>query len=79
MIPAAIGSERKRYMPMATPISNTNDWSSGTKRTNSFFHNLFFNEYRFILEPYATNPYIQQKPIPLASDYQQQSMHDYTR
>jgi hypothetical protein len=37
MVPAAIGSERKRHMPMPTtvgpmPIGSTGDWSSVSKR-----------------------------------------------
>jgi hypothetical protein len=37
MVPAAIGSERKRHMPIPTtvgpmPIGSTNDWSSVSKR-----------------------------------------------
>lgn len=32
MVPAAIGSERKRHMPI--PMGNTGDWSSVSKRKN---------------------------------------------
>ncbi len=37
MVPAAIGSERKRHMPIPTtvgpmPVGNTHDWSSVSKR-----------------------------------------------
>jgi hypothetical protein len=37
MVPAAIGSERRRHMPIPTtvgpmPIGNTGDWSSVSKR-----------------------------------------------
>jgi len=46
MVPAAIGSERKRHIPMPnivgpTPIGSTNDWSSASNRN--------FYIYRFLL------------------------------
>ncbi|CAF2610235.1 unnamed protein product [Rotaria sp. Silwood2] len=60
MVPAAIGSERKRHLPI--PIGSTGDWSSVSK------------------QPYPMDPYLsQQQQAPLSSEYQQQSMRDYTR
>ena len=49
MVPAAIGSERRRHIPMpntvgSTPIGNTSDWSSAPKRklrTNLFPLSLY--------------------------------------
>ncbi|CAF4160406.1 unnamed protein product, partial [Adineta steineri] len=67
MVPAAIGSERKRHIPVSTtigsmPIGSTGDWSSVSK------------------QPYPIDPYMQQQQqVPLSSNYQQQSTRDYTR
>jgi hypothetical protein len=65
MVPAAIGSERKRHMPMPTtvgpmPIGSTGDWSSVSKQS------------------YPIDPYLQQQ-VPPPSEYQQQSTRDYPR
>lgn len=68
MVPAAIGSERKRHMPTSTPAvppqpsapSTINDWPSVSKRKLPFSHcSLFSSLILFFirLEPY---PYPQQ-------------------
>ena len=67
--PAAIGSERKRHMPMATGA--TGDWSSVSKRTPSIFYSIascFFLSF-FLLATYTIDPYV----------HQQQQARDYTR
>ncbi|CAF3555455.1 unnamed protein product [Rotaria sp. Silwood1] len=64
MVPAAIGSERKRHLPIPTTVGSipTGDWSSVSK------------------QPYPIDPYLsQQQQAPLSSEYQQQPMRDYTR
>jgi hypothetical protein len=74
MVPAAIGSERKRHMPASTtaiPPMAINDWSSVPKRKSNLFlfscSTLFF----VLLEPY---PYPQQQ-----QQQQQQQTRDYPR
>ncbi|UJR22944.1 hypothetical protein I4U23_025971 [Adineta vaga] len=72
MVPAAIGSERKRHVPTSNMIGSmsatgNNDWSSVSKQS------------------YPIDPYLQQhqqqqqQQVPLASEYQQQPLRDYTR
>lgn len=51
MVPAAIGSERKRHLPTPNtvgpmPVGNTNDWSSVPKRKYFLF---ISNSYSFYI------------------------------
>ena len=87
MVPAAIGSERRRHMPTPTPIGSmsmggNNDWSSVSKR-KIYLQYLLMPIFSSRLEPYAIDPYLQkqqqQQQVPLSSEYQQQSTRDYTR
>ncbi|CAF1355808.1 unnamed protein product [Adineta ricciae] len=69
MIPAAIGSERKRHIPASAingpmPVAGANDWSSAQKQS------------------YPIDPYLQQQQsqVSLSCEYQQQQpSRDYTR
>ena len=77
MVPAAIGSERKRHMPMG-PTAPA-DWSSVAKRkivVRLCSSRLNFDSFA---EPYPIDPY-QQQPIPLPTDYPPASQaRDYAR
>ncbi len=70
MVPAAIGSERKRHMPTSTtivPPMAINEWSSVPKRKSYLFLFPSSNFFFVLPEPY---PYPQQ---------QQQQTRDYPR
>lgn len=61
MVPAAIGSERKRHMPPSTtvvPPMAASDWSSVSKRKIYRYKTSEFYFLHLFLEPY---PYPQQQ------------------
>jgi hypothetical protein len=78
MVPAAIGSERKRHMPTPTTVVSPMpiiDWSSVSKR-KSIFYFLLFKSIIVLLEPY---PYPQQQQQPPPQQQQQQQQQQQTQ
>ena len=77
MAPAAIGSERKRHVPMPNMVV-PQDWSSVSKR-NVYINLFLLNFFRFLLEPYPVDPYLPQQQVPLSNEYPPQPTRDYPR
>lgn len=75
MVPAAIGSERKRHMPISTTAvppqppsshapSTINDWSSVPKRKQSLIIHSLVSHFSLLLEPYPYPPQQQTRDYP---------------